>query len=72
MNKLKSKARMLKTKVFSAVPMLLISSPILAHSGHDHNAANAGLVHLLWLAPAIAAVAVISYRKIKTKSDKNN
>ena len=61
-----------KCKVLVTTAILLISTPIFAHSGHDHNAADAGLVHLLWLAPVIAAIAVISYRKIKAKANKNN
>jgi hydrogenase/urease accessory protein HupE len=61
-----------KRKVLVTTAILLMSSPVFAHSGHDHTAANAGLVHMLWLAPAIVAMAVISYRKIKAKSTKNN
>jgi hypothetical protein len=68
MNKIKTSS--LKIKAFFGIAILSISTSIFAHPGHDHNAADAGLVHLLWLAPAIIAMGVISYRKIKTKSDK--
>jgi hypothetical protein len=58
-----------KSTIFISAVSLLISAPVLAHSGHDHNAANSGLIHLLWLAPAIVAVGIMSYRKIIAKSD---
>lgn len=63
------KTKLLNTKLMFGMLALLISAPAFSHSGHDHSAANAGLIHLLWLAPVILAMVVISYRKIKTKSD---
>ncbi|MBU2893271.1 hypothetical protein KO495_08010 [Colwellia sp. D2M02] len=61
------------TKLFISVLIFLSSATVLAHSGHDHNAANSTLIHLLWLAPVIVVMAAMSYRKIKaTKSDKNH
>lgn len=49
---------------------LFISAPSLAHSGHDHSAADAGLIHLLWLAPIIIAAGIMVYRELTAK--KNN
>ncbi|MGL1956042.1 MAG: hypothetical protein OCD00_01825 [Colwellia sp.] len=48
--------------------MSFISAPIFAHAGHDHNSTMANLVHLLWIAPAIVAVAML-YSKLLKKDD---
>jgi len=47
---------------------LAVSTPSLAHSGHDHSAADAGLIHLLWLAPVIIAACILVYRELITKN----
>jgi len=46
----------------------LFSQLAWSHGGHDHSAANASLIHLLWLAPVIIAAGVAYYRINKNKS----
>lgn len=48
-----------------------ISLPAMAHSGHDHSAADAGLIHLLWLAPIIIAAGVLAFKEL-TSSKRDN
>jgi hypothetical protein len=45
---------------------LLISIPVCAHAGHDHSSIFANIIHLLWLAPAFVALAIL-YSKILKK-----
>ena len=47
-----------------ALLALFISTPLLAHPGHDHSAADSGLVHLLWLVPVIVAAVVVVFKEI--------
>lgn len=46
---------------------VLLSSPSFAHAGHDHTSMFSGLVHLVWLAPAIIAAGVL-YSKVLKKN----
>jgi len=48
---------------------IVVSAPLFAHSGHDHSAADAGLIHLLWLAPIIIAAGIAVYRELIAKKD---
>ena len=57
-----------KLKVMTLTGGVLVSAPIYVHSGHDHQTADAGLIHLLWLIPIIVSIAVIIYQKIKSQS----
>ena len=50
---------------------LLLPSVTFAHSGHDHSAPESGLIHLLWLLPAIIAIAYAGYRLVGSKNDKS-
>ena len=61
-----------KIKAFACITAVSLSPSLWAHSGHDHNGADAGLIHLLWLSPAILAIGVHCYRKFKENSMKNN
>ncbi|QBG35891.1 hypothetical protein [Litorilituus sediminis] len=49
----------------------VVSLPVAAHSGHDHSAADAGLIHLLWLAPIIIAAGVLAFKEL-TSSKRDN
>jgi len=51
------------TAIFTGLSLLL-SNPSFAHPGHDHNAAGAGLVHLLWLVPFIVVAVVVVFKEI--------
>ncbi|WDE14583.1 hypothetical protein H3N35_18730 [Thalassomonas haliotis] len=42
--------------------VLLFSFQVWAHDGHDHLAPEAALIHLLWIIPAIIALAVAAGR----------
>ena len=43
---------------------LLVSTNALSHTGHDHNNAMSGLIHIIWIAPlAVAAVLLGAYLK---------
>lgn len=55
---------MRKLSIIFALQLLLLSTPLYAHPGHDHNAAGAGLVHLLWLVPFIVAAVVVVFKEI--------
>lgn len=60
----------LTMKTYQLVILFLtsfISSPLFAHAGHDHNSAMASLVHFLWIAPAVAAVAILYSKLVKNK-----
>lgn len=46
---------------------LLVSASSFAHVGHDHNSSFANLIHLLWLTPALIALAVL-YSKLLKKN----
>lgn len=66
---------MRKLTFIFALQALLLSSPLLAHPGHDHSAAGAGLVHLLWLVPIIIAAVIVVFKEItaaKSSVDKIN
>jgi len=66
---------MKKLIVIFALQLLLLSTPLYAHPGHDHSAAGAGLVHLLWLVPFIVAAVVVVFKEItagKSGVDKTN
>ena len=39
--------------------LIMFSFSAFAHEGHDHNSPLAFLVHLVWIAPAIIAVALV-------------
>lgn len=52
------------TAIIFALTALLLSNPLMAHPGHDHNAADSGLVHLLWLVPLIVAAVVVVFKEI--------
>ncbi|WDE01951.1 hypothetical protein SG35_019910 [Thalassomonas actiniarum] len=41
---------------------LLVSFTVRAHGGHDHQAPEATLIHLLWILPGIIALAVVAGR----------
>ena len=58
---------------FLAVMLLtiLLSAVALAHPGHDHNDAGAGLIHLLWLVPFIIAAVVLVFKEITDSSATN-
>jgi len=55
---------MRKLSIIFALQLLLLSTPLYAHPGHDHNAAGAGLVHLLWLVPFIVVAVVVVFKEI--------
>ncbi|KGJ89753.1 hypothetical protein [Colwellia psychrerythraea] len=55
---------MKKTAFTFALMAMLLSNPLFAHPGHDHSAADSGLVHLLWLVPVIIAAAVLVFKEI--------
>jgi len=59
-----------KIKYFVSTVVMLVTMPSFAHIGHDHSAADAGLVHLLWLLPIIIAAGIVVYRELT--SDKDN
>lgn len=48
-------------KVCLFVLFSLTAAAAWAHPGHDHNSVFATLVHLLWVLPVIAAIAVGVY-----------
>jgi hypothetical protein len=48
---------------------MLAAIPSLAHTEHDHSAADAGLIHLLWLAPVIITAGIVVYRELTSKQD---
>lgn len=52
------------TAFISVILAMLVSKPLLAHPGHDHNAMDVGLVHLLWLVPVIVGAVVIVFKEI--------
>ena len=55
---------MKKTVIIFSSLALLLSNPLFAHPGHDHTAADSGLVHLLWLVPVIIAAVVVVFKEI--------
>ncbi len=53
----------------------MLAMPAFAHPGHDHNAANSGLIHLLWLIPVIVAAVIVVFKEITSpngRADKTN
>ncbi len=66
---------MKRTATLFTLVMLILASPAFAHPGHDHNAANSGLIHLLWLIPVIVAAVIVVFKEItgaNTGTDKTN
>ena len=66
---------MRKLTFIFALQTLLLSAPLFAHPGHDHSAANSGLIHLLWLVPIIVAAVIVVFKEItaaKSGADKIN
>lgn len=46
---------------FFAAMLMLVSSQVFAHEGHDHSSPAAFFEHLLWMAPMVIAVAAAFY-----------
>lgn len=60
-------------KVLLTVSLLSLSTfNALAHGGHDHSDPSAGLIHLLWVAPALIVGAIVSYKIRKKQLAKRN
>jgi len=60
-------------KIFQLIVLstsLLISAASFAHSGHDHSSSFSNLIHLLWLTPALIALAVVCSSKLLKKNHK--
>jgi hypothetical protein len=55
---------MSKLTIVFVLQLILLSTPLYAHPGHDHSAAGAGLLHLLWLIPFIVAAVIIVFKEI--------
>ncbi|WP_281558428.1 hypothetical protein [Thalassomonas sp. RHCl1] len=53
---------MMKFNSLLCMIMLLVSFTVRAHGGHDHQAPEATLIHLLWIIPGIIALAVVAGR----------
>jgi|GEM_PF-1680398 len=61
-------------KALVACSVTLFSQLAWSHGGHDHSASDAGLIHLLWLAPVIIAAAIAYHhfsRKAKASQSAN-
>jgi len=66
---------MRKLTLIFVLQLLMLSTPLYAHPGHDHSSAGAGLVHLLWLLPFIIAAVILVFKEItagKSGVDKTN
>lgn len=66
---------MKKTATLFTLVMLILATPAFAHPGHDHSAANSGLIHLLWLIPVIVAAVIVVFKEItgsNAGTDKTN
>ncbi len=66
---------MRKTVTLFTLIILMLAMPAFAHPGHDHNAANSGLIHLLWLIPVIVAAVIVVFKEITSpngRADKTN
>jgi len=55
---------MRRLSIILFLQLLLLSAPLYAHPGHDHSAAGAGLIHLLWLVPFIVAAVIVVFKEI--------
>jgi hypothetical protein len=55
---------MSKLTIIFVLQLILLSTPLYAHPGHDHSAAGAGLLHLLWLIPFIVAAVIVVFKEI--------
>ena len=60
---------MKKIKTLVSTLAILLVMPSFAHTGHDHSAADAGLIHLLWLTPVIIAAGIMVYRELISNKD---
>jgi hypothetical protein len=66
---------MKRTATLFTLVMLILAMPAFAHPGHDHSAANSGLIHLLWLIPVIVAAVIVVFKEItgsNAGTDKTN
>ncbi|WP_044556044.1 hypothetical protein [Shewanella piezotolerans] len=45
--------------------LVIFSTSVLAHPGHDHSAESSNLIHLLWAAP-VAVAAILAYKILRT------
>jgi hydrogenase/urease accessory protein HupE len=66
---------MKRTATLFILVMLILAMPAFAHPGHDHSAANSGLIHLLWLIPVIVAAVIVVFKEItgsNAGTDKTN
>jgi len=63
--------KLVNAKHVIALTGLLFAPTLLAHTGHDHTAADSGLVHLLWLAPVLLAGGLLAYRYLGKSTDNN-
>lgn len=50
------------TKINATIIGLLLSSSVLAHTGHDHSHWTSGIFHALWVIPLIAVLAFAATR----------
>lgn len=55
---------MKRTAPIFTLIILMLATPAFAHPGHDHSAANSGLIHLLWLIPVIVAAVIVVFKEI--------
>lgn len=52
---------------------LLLSSHVLAHVGHDHSDAMSGLIHVIWVAPLLVGLVILSIHvKFKLAKKRNS
>lgn len=49
-------------RLFILFTGLMFSSQCFAHAGHDHSSMSSNVIHLLWLLPAVIAVALCILR----------
>lgn len=62
-----------RNNLIAAMTSLLVifSTSVLAHPGHDHSAESSNLIHLLWAAPA-AVAGVLAYKLLKSTLEKKS
>ena len=56
----------------SSLALSVLSFYAMAHEGHDHSDPSAGLIHLLWAAPALIVGAFASYKLRQKYVEKRN
>lgn len=61
----------MRSKLMTAFTSLVVSTPLIAHPGHDHSSVESGLVHAIFalsLLGSVALVAMLAKKKLAKKT----